>query len=545
MNKMISNLLNMFDGENGVQMEQEYDKIVSQLSKSNLLDIIFRSTVPGSTLDALLQNITGNPDAIMPKKFSIASTAEQPGELEILLSVIKAFIKNGGSTIFELVTDGEVSQEDIREILDFLKKDVNESPDVDEKLIDILLKSGALRCFLSGIVSNMEFSGIRLYVTESASEVVEEVVTLVDDEGRERVEVRKFNIIKQEELSILFDFIFDSTDLFFDLIGGKDLDLLEVVTSDEVVNLIDESNLVKGIVASVVISLSSSVDMILLPYGYDAPEQWIIDGEVEALVDTIINLKEEKTESGDSLLTSLLGGSIDINTALDLSKETIEKLYGSKVLRYTISNVLTNIGGDGGFSIVIPAVVCNEKNAPTTIPGKTVNVVSPDELVDIFQQIKNIVKIDGSNIEVQYAKIFNNKSEILESYTIQATIMGMLINMSGEEDSVISVPKRLKDDFDRFVTTETVEELADNRWFVPTQATLLSEGSPVEDDELYLLFEAIEELLGDEYKTTDEEGNEIVSDNFSIDNISDSIKIKNFCSAKDTVKRLKRQTIQW
>ena len=49
----------------------------------------------------------------------------------------------------------------------------------------------------------------------------------------------------------------------------------------------------------------------------------------------------------------------------------------------------------------------------------------------------------------------SEKKEILKSYTIQATIMNMLINMSNQEDSFISVPTELKEEYD---TTTNVGE---------------------------------------------------------------------------------------
>lgn len=530
--KIIPNVFNLFEGENGSQMEQEFDKLVSQLSKSNLLDIVFRSTIPGSAIDGILQNMTGNVDATMPKKFTMASTAEEPGELEVLLTVIKEFIKNDGGTIYELIADGTVDENDLKAIFELLNKDLNESEEIEEKLVDKLLESKALRYFLSAFVTYMNLGDIKLYITDSSAEKIEEVVKTTNDNNEEILVTKTYNVIKKEELSVLFDFILGSSDFVIDLLGNKEVDYIEVLTSDEITDLLKKSNLLKGIIAGVFISLTEDIDLVAMPKGYDDPEKWIKDGEVENIVDVIINLKDEKTESGESLLTSLMGGSIDVDTILNISGNTINEMYKSKVLKYTISNALTTFS-DGDFAIVIPAVVCEIKHAPTTVVGKTVNIVSSDELINIFEQIKNIVDIDGSTINVKFANIFNNKKEILKSYTIQATIMNMLINMSNQEDSFISVPTELKEEYDEFINAELVEALALNKWFYSEHVSLLPEDSNVIDDELYLLFAAIQELVSDEYKTTDEEGNEIIKDDFNLDNIGDSIKIKK--SSIDTI----------
>ena len=74
-----------------------------------------------------------------------------------------------------------------------------------------------------------------------------------------------------------------------------------------------------------------------------------------------------------------MGGSFDINTILNLSQETVDSVYKSQVLKYTVSNLLTNLGSEG-FAIVVPGVSCEKPNASTTNPEKKVNVISSKEI---------------------------------------------------------------------------------------------------------------------------------------------------------------------
>ena len=520
MNVMVDNLLHMFEGEKGVTLEQTWDNLVGQISKSKLLDVVFRSTVPGKTIDALIQNMTGNPEASMPKKFSISSTETTKGELQIILECVKVMIKNDYSRAYELIAGGNMGEEGIRELFEIINKDINPSEDVDENIIDLILESRILRYAASSFITYSDFGDIKIHITKSASEQITEVI---EEEGQSVS--RTHNVITKNELSILFDFVLNSPDFIISLFAGGDIDVLGLVTSDEITNLLKESKLLQGIIAGVFTSLTENIDMIVLPYGYDDPERWIQDKEVESLIDAIVALKETKTESGEPLINELMNGNVDLNTILNLEQDTISAMYKSKVLKYTISGALTNLSGEG-FGIVVPGVSCEEDGVGViTSKGNKINIVSENEILNIFDQIGEIVDINGSEVKVLYSKIFNEKSKVLKSYTIQATIINLLVDMSSDEESFIKLPKSYIKEYDLFVEEKDEANLVNNKWFASKHVTPNPE-DPVSDDELYVLFEAIEELLGDDQKTTDENGNIIIKDTFSLDSIGDSIEIK-------------------
>ena len=510
--ELMNNLLDMFnpEKENAEFVEQQYDILVGQLTKSNILDLVIKIVLPGEKIDELLQGITNNPEACMPHSFSLASNNGQQGELEIVLSVLKDFLKNDGIQIIELLGE-EITEESLTKLFDLLSVDIDPSEEVERKLIDTLLTSKVFRYFISSFITYSNL-GVELYIPESASDIIIETVKVTDENGNQTEVTRKHNIIKTDELCVLTDFILSSPEFIFDLMNqNQDIDYVELLTSSEITDLLKESSLLQGIIASVIISATKEMDMIVLPYTYDNPDTWVKYKEIDSLIDAILTLKNEETESGESLFNQLMGGSFDINTILNLSQETIDSVYKSQVLKYTISNLLTNLGSEG-FAIVVPGVSCEKPNASTTNPEKKVNVISSKEILTIFEQIKNIIEFDdNNNVTILYSKMFNNKAEILSSYTIQATVMNMLINMTGQEDSIISIPKNYKDAYNSFVTTSSIDGLKNNPWF----------GETIEDCELYLLFEGIESLISDEYK--DENGN--ILDSFSLDKIATDIQI--------------------
>ena len=509
--EIINNLVNMFnpENENAEYIEEQYDILVKQLSKSNVLDLVFKMLLPGETIDSLLQQITGNPEAVIPHNFTFASSPNKVGELEILLMSLKDFLKHDGYEIVELVQDG-ITGESLTRIFEILGADIDPREEVELKLIDEVLESKILRYVLSSFITYMDFGTFKLYIPTSASDVIDEIVTVTDEDGNKVQVQRSHNIIKREELSILTDFILSSPDFIIDLMEqSAEIDYVELLTSDEIIDLLKKSNLIQGLIASVVISVSESIDMIVLPYSYDDPETWIRNNEIDCLIDAILTLKDVETSSGESLFNAIMGGNIDINTILDLSQDVIDSIYKSNVLKYTVSDLLTNIGAEG-FSIVVPGISCEKPNAKTTT-DKTVNVISSEEILKIFDQIKNIIEFDdNNNVTILYGNLFDKKDEILSSYTIQATVMNLLISMTGGEGSFISVPKSYIDAYNSFVSTSSLEGLRHNKWFVSDPSLEIDD---VTDDELYLLFEGIEKIIGK------------IDENFAFDNIADDLKI--------------------
>lgn len=509
----MDNALNMFnpERENSAFIEQEYDKLVGLLTKSNVLDLVIKIFLPGEKIDQLVQSVTGNPEACMPSSFSIASNNGQVGELEIVLTVLKDFLKNNGLEIIQILSE-ELSEETLTKLFDLLCVDVDPSEEVELKLIDKLLSSKVFRYALSSFLTYYNFGDFKLYVPESAADIITETIKVTDENGNKTEVTRTHKVIKTEEISILTEFVFGSPEFIFDLINNsQNIDYVELLTSEKIVGLLKDSALVQGLIASVIISAVEDVDMIVLPYKYDDPDTWIKYNEIGSLVDAILTLKEEETESGESLFNQLMAGNIDFNTILNLSQETIDSIYKSNVLKYTVSNVITSLGTDG-LSIVIPGISCEKPNAITTDPNKTVNVISSKEILTIFEQIKNIIEIDSdNNITILYSEIFNNTDEILKSYTIQATIMNLLINMSEEDGAIISVPETYKSAFESFISISSPEAIKKNKWF----------GETTEEYELSLLVDGIKAIISDEYK--DEDGN--ILNTFSFDNLVNCLLI--------------------
>ena len=482
---MIDNLLHIFDAEkeNAAELEACYDEFVTQISKSKLLDVVFKSSLVGDQIDNLILSMTNNEEAGIPKDIDYISSDGKTGECEILLKSLKVFIKNGGAELYSLMTSGEelATAENISKIFTLLKSKVSEEEN-SNTLIQEIMKSKLLHYMISTFIVYGDFGGFNIYAPERAVDIV------IEGTGET---AKTYRIVKKSEINILVDIIVSCEDLVVELIDNyENIDFSKLFTNQVLLDGLSNSSLLKGTMANVIINLSSDQGAIILPYGFDDPEVWLGDtnsqGEIDLLVEAVKSLANTKDEEGNSIVNSLLTGQIGTDTLLDLTEPTINTLFESVVLQYTVSHMITDLGSSD-FEIIVPFSALSKVNAATTNPDITVNVVSSNELKIVFNEIKKIVKFEGDDVKIDYSSIFQNKEDILESMTIQATLMNLLIKLSTEKDSSVAVPVPYKEDFNKIVTQADV---TGNLW--------LGSSSSVLDDELYLMFLALEKLIADE-----------------------------------------------
>ncbi len=503
---MIDNLLHIFDAEkeNASELEACYDKFTTQISQSKLLDVVFKSSLVGEQIDNLILNMTNNAEAGIPKDIDYISDDETTGECEILLTSLKIFIKNGGAEIYSLMTSGGdlASSENISKIFSLLKSNISNEEN-SSTLIHEIMKSKLLHYMISTFIIYGDFGGFSIYAPEQAVDII------VEGSGED---AKTYRIVKKDEINTLVDIIVNCAELVVQLIDNyENIDFGKLFSNNVLLDGLEKSLLLKGTIANVIVNLSVEQGTIIIPYGYDDPEAWLVKGkndkvEIDLLVEAVKSLANSKDEEGNSIINNLLSGQISSEVLLGLSESIINTLFESSVLQYTVSYMITDLGSSN-FKIVVPYSALSEADALTTNPDVTVNVISSSELKMVFNEIKKIVSFEGNDIKVNYSSIFDNKEDILESMTIQATLMNLLIDLSVGEHSVVAVPVPYKEDFNEIVTQT---DISGNLW--------LGSSSSVLDDELYLMFSALEKLI------TDAEGN--VPEDFDIANDLDtSIKI--------------------
>ncbi|MDE5546250.1 MAG: hypothetical protein K2I88_02175 [Anaeroplasmataceae bacterium] len=489
-NKLIENLAYLFERENADDMEAAFDELALQLESSLVLDVVFKSSLIGKEIDKVILNITKDETVTIPKNIDYVG---KEGECSILLSSVKMLLKNGGGPVLIAMmnSEGKIESEQIRKMLEVLAKEVT----IEGKtttLIKNITESKLVYYMLSTYLTYADFggSGFKLYLPESVME---------DIEG--------CKIIKRSEIEIVTDLLSNCTDLIVEVMDHPDdLDYAHIFSNDYIDMKLKESLLLQGTLANVIIGVSSSQQQIILPVTYDQPESWINEdgnGEICILLDAIHDLSHVTIEEEKYLINELLNGNINPSDLLNLDKELLDQICSSKVLRYTISDMVTDLNG---FEIVVARASLEEVNAQTTT-DKLVNVIQASELSDIFVDIQKIVFFDeAKEMKINYNAIFENKAELSKSKTITATLIQLMVDKN--EEGFLVIPEPYQIDFEKF---KTDFDLTGNIWLGTSEDT--------SDDEIFLMLKAVETFI-------DKDENGKIPAEFNFETLQDDLKLR-------------------
>lgn len=477
--KLIDNFLYLFEGTQGLEMEAEYDRLTGLLKESNLLDVVFKSSLVGNQIDNLLLGMTGNNEASIPKNITYIG---DNGECQTLLKCFKNLLKNGGADLYYNMTEAEeLNSSNFLAIFNTLTKDITPEDTTDDAtLVKELLKSKLLHYMISAYLSYSTFGKFEIYMPKDSVDLI------VEGTGENQ---KTYRILKHSEIEFITDMMVNCSDVFAEIIDQPDqIDYAKLMSNPYILNTFKESLLLQGTLANLMIHLSRDEKTIILPYGYDDPEVWLSHqgevGEIENLIDAVGKLAKVEDENGEALINSLMNGNLSANTLLDLENSIIHDICSSKVLRYTVSDMVTDLGSDG-FAIIVAYGSLEEANAPTIDASKQVNVIQTEELYDIFTQLKQYIRFgENDEVKIRYNEIFKNKEQICNNLTISATLIHQILGYSTEEKNYLVVPQEYKDDFEKIKTSS---ELSGNVWFGVSNSPL--------DDELYLMFTALENSL--------------------------------------------------
>lgn len=502
--KLIDNFLYLFTGAQAAEMEIEYDHLADILKKSNLLDVVFKSSLVGNQIDNMLMSMTGNEEASIPKNITYIG---DNGECQVLLKCFKIFLKNDGADLYyNMIETEEITSETFLSIFNTLTRDVTpDDPADDTTLLKELLKSKLLHYIISTYLSYSTFGKFEIYMPNDSVESITEGT----GDGQ-----KTYRILKHSEIEFITDMIVNCSDVFAEIIDQPEhIDYAKLLSNPYILDTFKQSLLLQGTLANIIIHVSQDEKTIILPLGYDDPEMWLshqdTTGEIEYLIEAVGKLAKVEDENGEALINALLNGSLSANTLLNLENSILYDICSSRVLRYTVSDMITDLGSSN-FAVVVAYKSLEEVNAPTTEAAKYVNVVQTEELYDIFTQLKQYICFgENDEVKIRYNQIFENKEQICRNLTISATLIQQLLGYATEEKNYLVVPTVFKEHFEKIKTTDN---LTGNVWFGTSDSPL--------DDELYLMFTALENSI-----EKDESGN--IPEDFDIaETMNTTLKIQ-------------------
>ncbi len=486
--QLTDNLLNMFEGPEASLIETEYDILTEKISSSKILDIVFKSSYVGKAIDDLVVNISGDSTASIPSDINYSGS---DGECAILLKSLKLSLKNGAGTVLSNMMDKDIDSSQIKEMINLMTKEIVDDSGNSTNIIKTLTESKLLYYMISVYLMHCDFGSFELYIPDSSIEIIDNC-----------------KVIKRSEIDVIVDLLSNCVNLIVEIIDNpENIDYAKVLSDNYIKTTTKESLLLQGTLANLIINISSESEVIILPAGYDVPDAWLSGvetGEIIKLLDVVFEVANITIDDNKYLINELLNGCIEASIILDLEEDVIKQLCSSKVLQYTISDKVTDLGTDS-FKIVVARNELEEVNALTTT-SKTINVIKSNELYKIFIEIKKIVTFENDTLKINYNNIFENKEELSKSKTITATIVQLLIDNT--DSGFIVIPQKYQEDFEKI---KTDEQLIGNVWF--------GDESTSKDDELYLMLSGIETLI-------DKDDNGKIPNDFDFDNIQNNLKIK-------------------
>ena len=244
--------------------------------------------------------------------------------------------------------------------------------------------------------------------------------------------------------------------------------IIDALADSDILGLALSTTYVNDMLVNIVSSLAENI---VLPQEVDYVRQYNsdgtvkTDGEIYTLLKSVELLLENdiasfydkmKSEEGFANQTEQILELIDILLKeVELNGETttvVDNLLDSKMLKYTLSQVLTNVNFEG-ISIVIPEECVEE------VP-ENITVIKNEKLKSLVSNISLILPEDGEEL-LNINKIYDNRDKILENEMLHATIIHFFVNNLVSEEGVdtINIPTEYN------VTKESLtENYANNIW---------------------------------------------------------------------------------
>ena len=237
---------------------------------------------------------------------------------------------------------------------------------------------------------------------------------------------------------------------------------------DNIINDLCDSKLL-GVVLSmtfienaIVEGLSSIVEDFAMPSDlqytrkYDEAGNVVEDGELYSVLtalkammknglgDVVDSMSEAEGENSTGMIKDL----VDLLLIEDSGECALDKLVESKLLTYTLSQVVLGLDLGEGLTIIVP-----EESLDTTsdvnAAGEPIKIIKKDELKSIVSSIGNVLPEEEGEEMIDIKNIISKKDEILESNILHATIISFLVNsftVEEGEDEMIIIPAAYKND---------------------------------------------------------------------------------------------------
>lgn len=430
----------LFDADDPKYAENNeyYDAVCDRLIKSKLIGKVLTTSYVYNFIKSGLNSVFAG--IYIPEGLVYESTFDdngnliKAGELFNLLSGVSQLGRSG--LIEQALQIQSATTQDRINLLDDMAKCLGERDAYGNTLADYSQRSVILRSLMS--VALVNYASDFVYVPKAACET---------DGNGEAV-----NLIKPQEIEILFKHIEDLIDFVRPLVSDAEADLtqsmLEFMEKDAFGDLLQNSTIFEGTIAQRLVDALKSSDIIVVSKALSENfEGWVTvdgkDGELKALFNALSKLGID--------VADVLNGEIDaksvLNSFVELTANDVDDCLQSSVLHYTISNYVANAEIES-FKVIVPYA------ARQMLRDDTIDyVIRAAEIKHLIRLVKGCNLLgDNASISRVFAGVVDNIDVLSDGYMVTASLIYSLLN--NEDFNVVSIP----DDYSEAAAEEKLLE---------------------------------------------------------------------------------------
>lgn len=330
------------------------------------------------------------------------------GEIYYIFNGVKLIGQKGDAELIKslLPKEGEEQQMDFG-VIKSLAEIITEEDETGYSVADYLIESDLFHSVVSAfMVEQSESAELSVYVPKTSLVI----------EGGKRV-----NLVNKEELKEVLGYLPELIEIISPMIEGEGTieDLEDMAKTTAIKELLNVNNpIIEGTFSKVLYEILSDTSMVKIPTHLQSVDSWFLNqehGELNKMIDFV--------NGSNVRLMDMVNSNDKLAVISELDDNSINLMFESEILYYTVSNVLLTGANSSEFKIIIP-YSCREEVEDDVVDY----LVKKDEIKSLF---KAVLKLDiGSDLS--YATLLSNltknKDELLSNLIIKTSIINLLSN---------------------------------------------------------------------------------------------------------------------
>lgn len=395
-----------------------YEDICDLIATSKMLGKIVSSAAITDKLITEIKNLNAytyvSEDISFENTYASDGTVTSYGELYYIFNGMKLIGQKGDAELINSLIPKEGEGFNFSTVKQ-LAEIITEEDETGYSVADYLIESDIFHSVVSAfMVEQSNSDQISLYVPESS---------LLKDKNGETI-----NLVKKDELAEVLDHLPSLVDSITPLIEGEGSmeDLENMTKTDAIVTLLELDNpIIEGTLSKTLYTVLKDNSMVKIPVHLQSIDSWFLEtehGELNKIVDFI---------NGTNVrLLDMVNASDKLAVISELDDNSVDLMFDSEVLHYTVSNVLLEGSNASEFKIIVP-YECREELSDDVIAY----LVNKEDIKGLFKGILDL----GISGEISSAKILANVAKNKDSLLSNLIIKTSLINFISNNESMVNM----------------------------------------------------------------------------------------------------------